>query len=110
MRLARLADLAPLVLALLAAPLTADAQQAGKPARIGLLYSATAAFSPDTDTLDRALAAGLRDQGYVVGQNLMIEFRSARGQFERFPSLAAELVGLGVDVILTSDENGVKAV
>ena len=97
-------------LGLLVAPPPVQAQQAGKAARIGLLYGATAAFSPDSDSLDRALAAGLRDQGYVVGQNLMIEFRSARGQFNRFPSLAAELVGLGVDVILTGDENGVKAV
>jgi putative ABC transport system substrate-binding protein len=110
MRLARLAALAVLALALLA-PLAAGAQPPGKPARLGILYGASPAFAPDTDYFDRGVVVGLRDHGYVVGQNLVIEFRSALGKVDPdpFPGLAAELVGLGVDVIVTTTEPGVKA-
>ena len=58
---------------LLAAPLVAGAQPANKLARVGILYFATSAFRPDTDPSDRAYVAGLRDHGYVVGQNVVIE-------------------------------------
>ena len=99
------------LLALFAAPLTLEAQQAGKPARIGILWGATPAFRPDTDPSDRALVAGLQAHGYVIGQNVAIEFRSALGGGpDRFAPLAAELVALGVDVIVTSTEVGTTAV
>jgi putative ABC transport system substrate-binding protein len=97
------------VLALLAAPLASDAQQAAKPVRLGLLFGASPAFDPKEPDA-AALLDGLRNHGYVVGQNLLIEFRSAKGgPGVVFPGLAAELVALKVDVILTSTETGVTA-
>jgi putative tryptophan/tyrosine transport system substrate-binding protein len=83
---------------LLAAPLAAEAQQAAKVARIGYL---AANLGANRELLE-AVRQGLRDLGYVEGRNLVIEYRSAEGQPERLPSLAAELVALKVDVIVTS--------
>ena len=80
---------------LLAAPLTSEAQQAAKIARIGYLVTNLAA-SPH---LREAFRQGLRDLGYVEDRNLVIESRDAEGKFERLPALAAELVALKVDVI-----------
>ncbi len=57
----------------------------------------------------RPSGQGLRDLGYVEGQNLVIEHRYAEGKFERFPDLAAELVRLQVDVIVTGGENAARA-
>src|SRR5437016_6274887 len=84
------------LLALGAAPLAAEAQQAGKIARIGYL-SPNVAASP---YLRDAFLKELRDLGYVEGRNVMIEYRDAEGELERLPALAAELVALKVDVIL----------
>jgi putative ABC transport system substrate-binding protein len=86
------------LLALGAAPLAAEAQQAAKVARIGYLSSNLAA-SPH---LHDAFRQGLRDLGYVEGRNLVIEYRDAEGKNERLPALAAELVALKVDVIVTA--------
>jgi putative ABC transport system substrate-binding protein len=100
------------MLSVAATPLVARGQPAGKPARLGILYAASPAFRPETDPDDRALVAGLRDQGYTVGQNVVIEFRSAlwgTGTVDRIPPLAAELVGLGVDVLVVTVEHAVKA-
>ena len=83
--------------ALLAAPLAAGAQQAAKIARIGYLASNLAA----TPHRPEAFRQGLRDLGYVEGRNLVIEYRDAEGKGERLPALAAELVALKVDVIVT---------
>ena len=80
-----------LALGLLAAPLAVGAQPPGKVWRIGILYASTG-FDPSADPTKRALVDGLREHGYVVGQNLVIEFRSAYGKFERLPELAVELV------------------
>lgn len=81
-----------------AAALTAEAQRAGKTARVGVLwpYSPTAT-SPFAD----ALRQGLRELGYVEGKSVVLEERWAEGRLDRLPSLAAELVGLKVDVIVT---------
>jgi putative ABC transport system substrate-binding protein len=85
-----------LTLALLTTPLTAAAQ-AGKVPRVGVL---AAAFSPAS--LEReAFRQGLRDIGYVEGENIAIEWRSAYGRYDRLPGLATELVRLKVDVIVT---------
>jgi len=85
-----------LVLVLLAAPLTADAQQGGKVYRIGYLrYLACAEPAFFTD-----LRQGLRELGYAEGHNLVIECRAAPGRAEKIPDLAAELVRLNVDVIV----------
>lgn len=75
----RAALAAMLAVALLAGQRAAEGPPPGKPARLGILYGASPAFLPDTDPADRAFVTGLRDQGYVVGQNVLIEFRSPRG-------------------------------
>ena len=93
--------------ALLAAPLAARAQQAGKVYRVGILESIPAA--QNTANLD-ALRKGLRELGYVEGQNLIIEYRSADGRAERFPDLASEMVRLKVDVLLTRGTPAARAV
>jgi ABC-type uncharacterized transport system substrate-binding protein len=79
---------------LLAAPLAVAAQQPGKVYRIGLLSPTSQ--SPSIE----AIREGLRTLGYVEGQNLVIEYRSAEGRFDRLPDFAVELVRLHVDVIV----------
>ena len=79
-------------------PIAAEAQQAAKVARIGYLEGNLAA----NPHLREAFRQGLRDLGYVEGRNVVIEYRSAEGKFERFPALAAELVALKVDVIVAA--------
>jgi putative ABC transport system substrate-binding protein len=81
-----------------AVPLAADSQQAAKIARIGYLAGNLAA----TPHLPEAFRQGLRDLGYVEGRNVVIEYRDAGGKLERLPALAAELVALKVDVIVTA--------
>ena len=76
-------------------PLAARAQQS-KMARIGALYIGTA----DAELFKKELREGLREVGYVEGQNIAFEFRSAEGNTDRLPALAAELVRLKVDVIV----------
>jgi ABC-type uncharacterized transport system substrate-binding protein len=78
-------------------PLAARAQQ-GRVARIGFL-GATSYFGNQARV--DAFRAGLRDLGYIEGQNLNIDFRWAEGRNERLPALAAELVRLRVDVIVS---------
>ena len=85
-----------LVGGIVAAPIAAEAQQAGKVARIGYL-----ATNP-TPHFQEAFRQGLRDLGYVEGRNLVIEDRNAEAKPERLPALAAELVALKVDVIVAS--------
>ena len=98
------------VLAWLVAPLAAAAQQPSWPPRIGLLVGASPTFDPDRSHDQGALVAGLREHGFIVGQNVVIEFRSALGGgTDRFRELAVELVALKVDVIVTPTENGVTA-
>jgi putative ABC transport system substrate-binding protein len=77
-------------------PFAARAQQS-KMARIGALYIGTA----DAESFKKELREGLRELGYVEGQNIAFEFRSAEGKLDRLPDLAAELVRLKVDVIVT---------
>lgn len=96
-----------LVLALLAAPLAAEAQPARKVWRIG--------FLGDGPRAERAaisiepLRAGLRELGYVENQNVVIEERWSEGRGERLLDLATELVRLKVDVIVTHGVRGIKA-
>jgi putative ABC transport system substrate-binding protein len=84
-----------LIWGMLMAPLVADAQPSAKVARIGYLSVAGGAGSP----LAEAFRQGLRELGYVEGQNVTIAFRAAAGS-DRLPALAAELVQLPVDVIV----------
>ena len=97
--------IASLVLGVLLAPISTDAQQPGKVYRVGLIFT-TAPVSemagpepvhPPT----RAFLHTLRSLGYVEGQNLVFERRSAEGKFERFAEIVAELVRLKTDVIVT---------
>ena len=83
---------------LLATPLAAEAQQAAKIARIGYLAADRAANPHQHE----AFRQGLRELGYVEGRNVVIEYRDAEGKLEQFPTLAAELVALKVDVIVAS--------
>jgi ABC-type uncharacterized transport system substrate-binding protein len=83
---------------LLAPPLAVEAQPAGKVPRIGFLT----ANSPSTNTARiEAFRQGLSDLGYFEGGNIAIEWRSAEGSLDQLPALAAELVRLKVDVIVT---------
>jgi putative tryptophan/tyrosine transport system substrate-binding protein len=95
----RRAFLGGLAGSLLAAPLAAQAQQAAKVYRIGILGNVPLT-DPGGARLWEVFIQGLRDLGYVEDRNLMIEYRSAEGKPERLPALAAELVGLKVDVIV----------
>ena len=88
-------SIAALILSLLVVPLATAAQPAGKVWRIGYLTS-TSGRSPET------FRQGLRDFGYMEGQNILIEHRAGKGVFESLPGLAAELVRLPVDVIVTN--------
>jgi len=74
---------------ILAAPLAAESQPAGKVYRIGFLGNSTAALEAN---LVGPFCEGLRELGYVEGQNIVIEYRWAEGQYERFPVLIAELL------------------
>ena len=90
----------------LAAPLAAEARQAGKVPRIGLLRDGTPA---QRAPMDIAFRQALRDLGYVEGQNVVIEARYTGEQIGRLPEIAAELVRLKVDIIVTSGTPGAKA-
>ena len=84
---------------LLAAPLAAEAQRAGKVWRIGYLDQGSAA--PGWSYVD-GLRQGLRDLGWVEGRSIVIDVRFAEGETDQLPRLAAELVRLKVDLIVTS--------
>ncbi len=92
------------------APLLSEAQQPGKVYRIGLLVpGAGPASSYFASHRLEPLRQGLRELGYVEGQNFTIEYRAAKGKPERLPDLAAELVRLKVDVIVTAATPAAKA-
>jgi putative ABC transport system substrate-binding protein len=84
---------------LLAAPLAAGAQPAGKVTRIGFLSPESSTTAPH---VVEAFRQGLRDLGYVEGQNIVIEYRYADGRAERLRDLAGKLLRLKVDVIVAS--------
>jgi len=100
----RRAFLGALVSGLLAAPLAAEAQPAGKVYRIGLLSQG----QPVKAALE-ALQQGLRERGYAEGRNLIWEFRSTDGSLDQLPQFAEELVRLKVDVILARASSGAMA-
>jgi putative ABC transport system substrate-binding protein len=96
MKSGRAALLILVALGVLWLPLATEAQQAGKIPVIGFLVPAIAPPA----WID-ALRLGLRDLGYIEGQNIKIEYRFSEGTAERFPDLLAEFVRLKVDVIVT---------
>ena len=85
------------ILSLTLAPLAAEAQQAGKVYRIGFLFFGSLGPSRELDTFRQ----GLRELGYIEGQNIVIEYRFASGRAERLPELATELARLKPDVLVT---------
>jgi putative tryptophan/tyrosine transport system substrate-binding protein len=88
-------------------PVAARAQQTGKVWRIGFLSGAS------RETFSRLYAGfqqGMRDLGYVEGKDFVIEWRSAEGNYERFPEISAELVRLKVDVIVVGASAALPAV
>ena len=87
-------------------PMPGFAQPATKVARIGFLIPASASSYASRV---EALRAGLRDLGYVEGRNLLIEFRVADGKYDRLVDLAAELVRLEVEIIVTGGTPGTRA-
>jgi putative ABC transport system substrate-binding protein len=101
-----IALLLTLTLGLLVATLTAAAPPAGEVYRIGILIVGTVATFGN---LVEAFRQGLRDLGYVEGQNLLIEYRWGEGKAERLPGLAAELVDLKVDLIAVAGTQAVQA-
>jgi len=78
-------------------PLAARAQQPAKVPRIGFLFYGSPGPSPGID----AFRQGLRELGYIEGQNIAVEYRFASGRVGQLPELAAELVRLKLDVIVT---------
>jgi putative tryptophan/tyrosine transport system substrate-binding protein len=80
--------------------------QNAKAVRIGFLGPNSAA---STSSRMESLRVGLRELGYVEGKNLVIESRWANGNYDRLPDLARDLVGLKVDLILTSGTPGTRA-
>jgi ABC-type uncharacterized transport system substrate-binding protein len=91
---------------LLAAPLAAEAQQAGKVYRVGLISMAVPvaemAGPNPTQPWVRAFLEEMRERSYVEGQNFVLERRSLEGRLERAAGVVAELVSLKVDVIMTT--------
>jgi putative ABC transport system substrate-binding protein len=99
------------VLALLmlgAAPVVSLAQRQGKIWRVGFLTARRRPDSIDSDFIG-AFPRGMRELGYVEGKNLVIEWRFADGTDERLPDLAAELVRLKVDVIVSGASQAISA-
>ena len=91
---------------LLALSMSVMAQQAKKVPRIGFLGAASASgYAPQLE----AFRQGLRDLGYVEGKNIILEYRWAEGRYDRLPDLAAELVRLKPDLLLTHGTAGTRA-
>jgi ABC-type uncharacterized transport system substrate-binding protein len=89
-------------------PSCAYAQRTTKVARIGFLVTGSLDSAEQQVTID-AFRQGLRERGYVEGQSVVLEYRSAGGRIERFPELAAELVRLNLDLIVASNTPAARA-
>src|SRR5438876_9060390 len=92
-------------IAALITPPAAGAQPAGRAYRVGLLGLASGSDAP----VLASLRQGLRDLGYEEGKNLVIEYRTAEGKYDRLPALAVQLVGLKIDVFVTYGTPGALA-
>jgi putative tryptophan/tyrosine transport system substrate-binding protein len=85
----------------------AEAQQPKKLPRLG--YLVTAGDPGNLDVPDKAFRQGLRDLGYVEGENILVEYRYLEGKRDRIPSLVTELVQLKVDVLVASTPPAIRA-
>ncbi len=92
-----------LTLATCGVPPAAEAQQPGKVHRMGMLTS----FTPRSAPWHQGFEQRLRELGYVEGQNLATEFRTAEGRHDRLPALAAELVRLKMDLLICAGQEAV---
>src|SRR3954466_3563849 len=90
-------------------PLAAWAQQSKNVPRIGFLVTGSIE-SPEVRASLKAFDQGLREYGYIDGQNVLVEVRAADLKVERFPALASELVRLNVDLIVASNSLAARAV
>ena len=102
----RLIGLAILLVSSFFTALVADAQQAGKPVRIGVL---TAQSRETSTTSWKSFRQGLRDLGWENGRNIIIEERFTDGNFDRLPGAAQELLTLKVVLIVTANSPGARA-
>src|ERR1700751_1995139 len=96
-----------ITLGILLGSLAAQAQQTGNVYRIGFLGNSAEALEAN---LVGPFREGLRDLGYTEGRNILIEYRWAEGNYDRLPSLIAELIALKVDVIVTAGTSAAQAV
>jgi putative ABC transport system substrate-binding protein len=101
--------LAVILASSLLASLAAEAQHARSVPVIGILTPAPPGKSPTGLPGKDPFPLGLRDLGYIEGSNIRLEYRSSAGHDERFPTLAAELVGRKVDVILAATVPAIRA-
>ena len=92
-----------------ATPFVSSAQQQSKVRRIGFLAVRSRSTSSNPDVLYDAFVEGMRELGYVEGKNLIIEWRFADGKFERLPGLAAEVVQMKVELIVTHSTPAMQA-
>ena len=83
---------------------SAEAQQSGKIPRVGVLFIG-GRNQPHLESFKQ----GLKERGYTEGKNILLDYRYAEGNVDRLPSLAAELVQLKVDVIVTTSGNSARA-
>jgi putative ABC transport system substrate-binding protein len=93
-------------------PVAIDAQPLEKAARIGFLISGSATLNAPNGILApplRAFREGLNELGFIEGQNIIVEYRFAEGEVGRLPSLAVELIGVRVAVILAIGPAALKA-
>ncbi len=104
MRLRSVTLVVTFALGLLAGPLPAEAQQGNKVYRIGYLSTRV-----ESVPYPEAFRQDLRELGYVEGQNIAIEWRFAKGKRKRLPGLAAELVKLKVDCIISGTTAATRA-
>ena len=93
----------------LTVPLCAFAQQQDKVWRVGVLAVRGRSTTSRPEAEYDAFLHGMRDLGYMAGRNLLIEWRSAEGKYERFTELAAELVRTKVDIIVTEGTPATRA-
>ena len=102
----KLVGIVVLVIAFATCGAAAQAQQSTKIPRLGILELAS---PPAAAEGHKALQQGLRELGYIEGKNVILEYRYANGKLDLLSALAAELVGLKVDVIVTRSTGSIRA-
>lgn len=109
MMILRAALATALACGLLAAPFAVGAQQPANTRRVGVLAPGSASGGDQFQQLVKAFRDGLRDLGWVEGQNVVVEARWGEGRIDEFPRIIAELVALPVDVIVAWGPQAIRA-